>query len=205
MKETTCPPNKGISGTEIYEPPAESRGYIQYRGRSKNFVPTTTFCPQCSELYEYDKRFGEPKPKWSMNEHDYTFDISYATDKDGNSYVVCNSCNHDFRNEVKFIGPSDHNLTNKSEKKYKQGKTHNFVQEWLKNVKYNRGLYIMTIEEFKRMAEIGYKSKVVMNPCAKVGGVAQYIKWNDFLTHYEKLNIDGIKMIGLPRHKWKNL
>lgn len=197
MKEITCPKDKGISGEEVYEIPNEPQGYVQFRGRSKNFVPTTVFCPQCSDLYEWDSRWGEPKPKWSMNKEDYIFDMEYANDEDGN-FIRCTACGHDFRKQVKQMGES------KKPKKVST-KSLNFTQEWLKNIKYWQGYYVMTIEEFKRMAEIGYKSAVEMNPCARVAGVSQYILWKDFLTHYEKMNMDGIKMIGLPRHKWKNL
>ena len=196
MREIICPDGKAISGDGVYQIESESVGYEQQRGRSKTFVPTTAFCPQCSDLYDWDTRWNEPKPKWSHKQQDFTFDLGYTEDEDG-IFVQCQKCGYDFRTEVKEQGPQY------QEKVIK--KDTDFVQEWLKNVKYWQGYYIMTVEEFKRMAQIGYTCGVKMNPCAKVAGVGQYILWNDFLTHYEKLNIDGIKMIGLKRHKWKNL
>ncbi len=197
MREIICPNGKAISGDTVYELTTEELGYEQQRGRNKSFVPTTAFCPQCSELYEWDSRWNEPKPKWSHSRKDFIFDLSYEEDEDG-LFVKCQKCGYDFRQEPKEMEGSQ------TKPKVKKKET-DFVQEWLKNVRYWQGYYIMTVEEFKRMATVGYTCGVKMNPCAKVAGMGQYILWNDFLTHYEKLNIDGIKMIGLPRHRWKNL
>ena len=65
MEEVTVIPGEAASGMEKYEAVAETQGYEQQRGRNKNYVPTTAFCPQCSELTEWDAKWGEPKLKWS--------------------------------------------------------------------------------------------------------------------------------------------
>ena len=80
-----------------------------------------------------------------------------------------------------------------------------FHQEWLKNVKLHNGFYVMSVQEFKRMAVIGYKSSLKMNPCAKVGGNSYYVLWNDYLNHYEDMTHQGVKSIGIARQHWKIL
>jgi len=80
-----------------------------------------------------------------------------------------------------------------------------FHQGWLKNVKLHNGFYVMSVQEFKRMAVIGYGSNLKMNPCAKVGGSSYYVLWKDYLQHYESMTYDGVKSIGIARQHWKIL
>tara|TARA_R100000005_G_C4999033_1_gene205698 strand:+ start:2122 stop:2718 length:597 start_codon:yes stop_codon:yes gene_type:complete len=198
MRQIDCPDGKAISGFEVYEPQTEEVGFEQQRGRNKNFVATTAFCPQCSKLYEWDNRFGEPKVKWSLNRADYCFDLVYERDEDGTRYVKCNSCGFDLREE-----PTGMQAMKSSSPKEKR--KIDFHQEWLRSVEVNGNHFVMEIEEFKRMAVIGYKSKLTMNPCAKVGSNNYYIPWDDYVEHYESLTVQGKSVIGLARKYWKSL
>ena len=198
MKEYTIKQGEAISGGEKYIPESESQGYEQQRGRSKNFVPTTAFCPQCSTLEEWDSKWGEPKPKWSLHYSDFCFDLEYAQDENG-IFVRCTNCGHDLREEVKEM----HSESNTKSAKPKNNV--DFHQEWLKNVKPHNGYYVMSIQEFKRMAVIGYSSNLLMNPCAKIGHNSYYILWQDFLNQYENITVDGVKSIGMARQHWKML
>jgi len=65
--------------------------------------------------------------------------------------------------------------------------------------------FAMEVEEFKRMAVIGYKSKLTMNPCAKVGVNNYYVLWDDYLNNYETITVGGKQMIGIARKWWKTL
>jgi len=199
MEDITAVVGEAISGMEKYETPSESQGFEQMRGRSKNYVPTTAYCPQCSTLFEWDAKWGEPKPKWSLKYQDFCFDLGYAKDEDGVTYVKCNSCGHDLRNEPQEMEGASSSQPTKSRAKA------DFQQEWLKNVKLHNGFYVMSVQEFKRMAVIGYGSKLKMNPCAKVGGSSYYVLWNDYLQHYEEMTYDGVKSIGISRKHWKIL
>jgi len=198
MDEITAVVGEAISGMEKYETPSEPQGFEQMRGRNKNYVPTTAYCPQCSDLYDWDSKWGEPKLKWSLKYQDFCFDLGYTTDKDGVTFVKCNSCGHDLRDEPKEMDGA-------STKPKKSRSKVEFHQEWLKNVKLHNGFYVMSVQEFKRMAVIGYGSNLKMNPCAKVGGSSYYVLWNDYLQHYESMTYDGVKSIGIARQHWKIL
>jgi len=63
----------------------------------------------------------------------------------------------------------------------------------------------MDVEEFKRMAVIGYQSKLTMNPCAKVGANTYFVGWDDYLNHYETMTVGGKQKIGIARKWWKSL
>lgn len=199
MEEVTVVPGEAASGMEKYDIIVETQGYEQQRGRNKNYVPTTAFCPQCSELTEWDAKWGEPKLKWSLKYQDFCFDLEYTQDETGEHYVKCTSCGHDLRNEPQEM---------EGKSTAKQTKTRSrvdFQQEWLKNVKLHNGFYVMSVQEFKRMAVIGYKSSLKMNPCAKIGGNSYYVLWDDFLQHYENMTFEGVKSIGIARQHWKIL
>jgi len=47
MEEVTVTQGEAASGMNKYEPVSETQGYEQQRGRSKHYVHTTAFCPQC--------------------------------------------------------------------------------------------------------------------------------------------------------------
>ena len=96
-------------------------------------------------------------------------------------------------------------MEGKSSKRAKTRSSVDFHQEWLKNVKLHNGFYVMSVQEFKRMAVIGYKSGLKMNPCAKIGGNSYYVLWDDFLQHYENMTFEGVKSIGIARQHWKIL
>lgn len=199
MDEITIKQGEALSGMEKYTPAVESQGYEQQRGRNTNFVPTTAFCPQCSTLYEWDAKWGEPKPKWRLHQSDFCFDLEYETDDEGETFVRCKKCGHDLRNEPTEMRSSSNNKKGKSKKRV------DFHQEWLRQVKLHNGYYVMSLQEFKRMAVIGYSSGLKMNPCAKIGGTSYYVLWEDFLNHYEEFKLDGLKSIGIARQHWKML
>jgi len=202
MDEITIKQGEAVSGMEKYTPNIETQGYDQKRGRSSNFVPTTAFCPQCSTLYEWDAKWGEPKPKWKHHQSDFCFDLVYETDENGETFVRCKTCGHDLRNEPKEMSGSTQGVAKRTPAEKKK---QDFHQEWLKNVKLHNGSYVMSLKEFKRMAVIGYSSGLKMNPCAKVGGTSYFVLWQDFLNHYEEFTIDGVKSIGIARQHWKML
>ena len=153
MEEYTIKQGEAISGSERYIPEKEAQGFEQQRGRNKNYVPTTAFCPQCSTLEEWDSKWGEPKPKWTLQYSDFCFDLEYAEDEEG-VFVRCRNCGHDLRQEVKEMHGE------KTTKAKKSKSSVDFHQEWLKNVKPHNGYYTMSIQEFKRMAVIGYSSNL---------------------------------------------
>ncbi len=200
MRQIDCPDGRAISGFEVYDPVTESLGVQQQRGRSQNYVAATAFCPQCSQLYEWDARFGEPKLKWSLTKSDYCFDLQYETDDAGEVFVRCQSCGHDLREEPKELLGATPTKASPREKKKQE-----FHQEWLRAVTNHNNHFVMDVEEFKRMAVIGYQSKLTMNPCAKVGANTYFVVWDDYLNHYETMTVGGKQKIGIARKWWKSL
>lgn len=199
-RQIDCPDGRAISGFEVYDPVPEPQGVEQQRGRSKNFVAATAFCPQCSKLYEWDARFGEPKLKWSIARTDYCFDLVYDRDENDELFVRCESCGHDLREEPNQMMGATPTKTSPREKRKQE-----FHQEWLRGVVAQDNHFAMEVEEFKRMAVIGYKSKLTMNPCAKVGVNNYYVLWDDYLNNYETITVGGKQMIGIARKWWKTL
>jgi hypothetical protein len=201
MRQIDCPDGSAISGFEVYDPIPEPQGVEQQRGRNKNFVASTAYCPQCSKLFEWDAKFGEPKMKWSVARTDYCFDLAYEQDEaTGETFVRCQSCGHDLREEATGMMGATPTSVSPREKR-----TQTFHQEWLRGVVAQDNHFVMDVEEFKRMAVIGYKSSLQMNPCAKVGANNYYVAWDDYLNHYETLTVSGSQRIGIARKWWKPL
>ena len=130
--------NQSSKGTQVFDKEKSEPYYTFQKGSSNTAVATLPYCPSCSATHEYDKRFGEVKPKWSMNSDDYEFRLEYKTDENGELYACCSVCGWDLRKENTF------------EIELEPVKTEETIKEiYLKGVYYSRGCYWMSKEDFK--------------------------------------------------------
>ena len=145
--------NQSSKGRLVKDIPERKPYYTFQKGSSNTAVATLPYCPSCSATHEYDKRFGEVKPKWSMDSNDYEFRLLYEVDENGELYALCSICGWDLRKEDTF------------EDLLEPVKEEETVKEiYLKGVYYSKGCYWMSKEDFK-LNMIKHRQGVKMQLC----------------------------------------
>jgi hypothetical protein len=200
VKILTIPFLKSVSGESFIEPIAE---IVHFKNNFGGIIPNTVFCPACSTLTEYDSKWGEVKEKRNLEEHDYSFEVGYAT-KDGETYAQCLKCEFDLRLEAPKLEPKEKTTkTVRPQVKIVNKITANTEIEWIGQAKYEGGFFTMSKEEFMRVVKSGQnKDKRI---AASIGGSNYCIEWDKLFSEYKEIKSDTGFRIGIARNHWTNL
>jgi hypothetical protein len=195
------PEGQGMSGHELYELPDDPHTYERRMGSSTTAVPLTVFCPSCSDIVQYDRRINAVVPKWSLRSSDFVFNIEYGEDDTG-SFARCGACGHDLRKEVKGLAAK---TQPKVRRKVRKDVTLNCPPEMMKGGRYHNGYFICSVDEFKRVAKKGHEVASGISPAVEFGGTTYAISLSKFITFWKEMEVDGERMVGVPRIYWKEV
>lgn len=199
------PEGKGLSGHELYELPDDPSAYERRMGNNTTYVPLTVFCPQCSDIVQYDRRINAVVPKWTVRESDFIFNILYDEDETG-TFARCGACNHDLREEVRGHGKLNSKLEQpRHERRRKKERTLLAPAELLEGGIYHNGYFACSISEFKRVAKKGHEVKSGISPAVEFGGTTYVISLSKFITFWKEMEIENETMVGIPRIYWKEV
>lgn len=196
------PDGKAISGTTFYEVSPDSTTYSRKFGRETLEVPTVPYCPACSQLHEYDKRWGEVKPKRITKASDFVFDVGYERDEKGD-YAKCRKCGHDFRER-----PPEPDIT-----PTKSGGKHPLLREKVMKppakevyevgiAEYRDGYFVVGLSEFKKTATVGYAKGKNITPAVDVAGDRYTIEFAKFVQFWKDMSTEDGDFVGIPRIYW---
>ena len=70
-------PEENARGCIKYENELDEPFYTKKIGQKLTTIPTAPFCPSCSSLSEYDRKYGKVQRKFILNKEDLIFNLSY--------------------------------------------------------------------------------------------------------------------------------
>ena len=170
-------------------------------GNSTTAVPLTVFCPSCSDIVQYDRRINAVVPKWSLRSSDFVFNIEYGEDETGPLRVV-GPVAMTYATKSKVWLPRHNQLPGK-----KCGKIgpSTCPPEMVEGGRYHNGYFICSVEEFKRVAKKGHEVASGIAPAVEFGGTTYAISLSKFITFWKEMQVDGERMVGIPRIYWKEV
>ena len=187
-KSITIPFAKGAKTVEVFDLESEIFTYSKQKGSGECSYSLTVFCPKCSDTHEYNSKGHVWKSKWIIEDKDYSFQVVYSEDEDGETFAKCSKCDFDLRDEY-IYGSVD-------EKPTPVGDLH---QVSITGVSYADGCFVMPLDSFKKAIMEGYKRKATL--FATVGSMSYKIHWQAYSNPDNIVSKDG--KVFLRKNVWK--
>jgi hypothetical protein len=185
----TIPFGFGAKALDVFEPTPEVLTYSKMKGSGESVYSLTVFCPKCSDTHEYNNRAHEWRPKWLIEERDYSFQVVYSVDSEGITFAQCSKCEFDLRDEY-IYGSIDDEITSKNE---------DIHQVSITGVYYGEGCFVMPLESFKKAIREGFKRKATLY--ATIGLMSYKIAWEVYSQPDNIISKDGC--VFLRKNLWK--